>query len=106
MTIVEQRTYVLKPEYSPGDFFSLYEATGREVQLSTLQGFRGYFAVEIGPLNAVTSLWSYPSFEVRLERRAALARDPRWQSFLGSVRPMLHSMENKILLPAAFSPLQ
>jgi len=104
--IIEQRTYVLKPEYSPADYFALYEAGGREVQVAVLQGFRAYFTVEVGELNAVVSLWSYPSFEARLERRAQLARDPRWQAFLIKVRPLLQKMESKILLPTAFSPLQ
>ena len=106
MSIVEQRIYVLKPEYGPADYFTLYDAGAREVQVNALQGFLGYFSSEVGELNAVISLWSYPSFEARLERRAQLARDPRWQAFLVKVRPLLQSMESRILLPTAFSPLQ
>jgi len=106
MSIVEQRTYVLKPEFGPKDYFDAFEAHGKAVQLETLQGFLGYFASEVGTLNAVVSLWSYPSFEARLERRALLAQKPDWQHYLGLVRPMIQSMENRLLVPAAFSPLK
>lgn len=106
MSIIEQRTYVLKPEFGPGDYFALYDAGARELQVATLQGFLGYFASEVGELNAVVSLWSYPNFEARQERRTALAREPDWQAFLVKVRPMLQRMENRLLTPAPFSPLR
>jgi hypothetical protein len=105
MSIVEQRTYVLKPEYTPADYFALYEKAGRKLQCDTLQGFLAYFTSEVGELNAVVSLWSYPSFEARLERRGALAANPLWQDFLREVRPMLQRMENRLLIPTAFSNL-
>ena len=106
MSIIEQRTYVLKPEFGPADYFALYDSGAREVQVNALQGFVGYFASEVGELNAVISLWRFPSFEARQERRATLARDERWQGFLRQVRPMLQRMENRLLVPAAFSPLK
>jgi hypothetical protein len=105
MSIVEQRTYVLKPEFGPADYFALYEKAGRQVQFETLQGFLAYFTSEVGELNAVVSLWSYPSFEARLERRGALAANPVWQEFLREVRPMLQRMENRLLIPTSFSKL-
>ena len=106
MSIVEQRTYVLKPEFGPADYFALYESGARDIQCQALKGFLGYFSSEVGELNAVISLWSYPSFEARQERRAALSRDERWKAFLVQVRPMLQRMENRLLIPAAFSPLK
>lgn len=106
MSIVEQRIYTLKPEYGPADYFALYDREARQIQMDTLGDLLGYFASEVGPLNAVLSLWRFDSFEARLERRALLGRDPRWQAFLGEVRPMLQSMENRLLMPAAFSPIR
>ena len=106
MSIIEQRTYVLKPEYGPNDYFALYDNGPRELQVATLQGFLGYFSSEVGELNAVVSLWSYPNFDARQERRASLAKDAAWQAFLVKVRPMLQRMENRLLTPASFSPLQ
>ena len=106
MSIIEQRIYVLKPEYGPAEYFALYEREAREVQVNALKGFLGYFSSEVGELNAVISLWSYPTFEARQERRAALSRDNRWVAFLKDVRPMLQRMENRLLVPATFSPLK
>jgi len=106
MSIVEQRTYILKPEFGPNDYFALYEKGPQALQAKHLQGFLGYFASEIGELNAVISLWSFPSFEARMERRALLSKEPEWQAFLKSVRPMLARMENRLLAPATFSPLR
>ncbi len=106
MSIIEQRIYTLKPEYGPADYFTLYDKEARQLQVETLKGFVGYFSSEVGTLNAVISLWSYPDFETRQQRRAALSKEPRWQAFLTQVRPMLQNMENRLLTPAPFSPIQ
>ena len=105
MAIIEQRVYVLKPVYGPADYFACYDETVRKLQIDHLGELLGYFISEVGELNAVISLWRYPSFEARLERRAALAKDSSWKGFLNEVRPMLQRMENRLLLPAAFSPI-
>lgn len=106
MSIVEKRTYVLKAEFGPKDYFAAFEEYGKAVQTETLGGFLAYFASEVGELNAVISLWSYPSFEERLARRAALAVLPEWHHYLGIVRPMIQRMENSVLIPAPFSPIK
>lgn len=103
MSFVEQRTYLLKPEFSAKDYFDIYVGEVHELQARHLGSLKGYFATEIGELNAIISLWSYPSIEARQERRAALAEEPVWQAFLNKVRPMLRSMENRLLVPAPFS---
>lgn len=99
MTIVEERCYVLHAEYGPKDFFSLYDPLGRQAQTQTLGGLIGYFAAEVGQLNAIVSLWRYDSFEDRLARRARLAALPQWQDYLRQVRPMIRDMSNRLLLP-------
>jgi hypothetical protein len=104
MSLVEMRTYLLKPEYSARDYFDIYEGEVQALQVERLGSLKGYFATEVGALNAIVSLWSYPDFETRQTRRAALAREPAWQTFLDKVRPMLRSMENCLLTPAPFTP--
>jgi hypothetical protein len=106
MSFIEQRIYTLKPEFGPADYFALYDKGARQLQMDTLQGLLGYFFSEVGELNTVISLWQYPDFEARLQRRAALAKEPQWQAFLKEVRPMLARMENRLLLPAPFSPIR
>jgi hypothetical protein len=98
--ITEERCYVLRPEYSPKDYFAAYEAHGRELQIRILGGLIGYFATEVGELNAVVSLWDYDSFEERQRRRALLAAEPGWQAYLRAVRPMLSTMTNRLMLRA------
>jgi len=106
MSIVEQRSYTLHTQFGPKDYFDIYQAEGFELQTSALKGFQGYFITEIGGLNTIVSLWSYPSFEARAQRRAALASDPGWQQFLAKVRPMIKSMTNTLMVPTPFSPIQ
>lgn len=96
--IVEERCYVLKPTYSPKDYLTAFRAEGLDLQKTILGGLLGYFTSEVGELNAIVSLWEYESFEERLRRRALLAAEPGWQSYLGKVRPMISTMNNRLLL--------
>ncbi|WP_265182884.1 MULTISPECIES: NIPSNAP family protein [Pseudomonas] len=52
-------------------------------------------------------IWAYESLDDRIERRAALYRDADWlERFIPVAFPMLVRMESKLLMPAAFSPIQ
>ena len=55
------------------------------------------------------SLWRYDSFEQRRRLREEAYRrvaQPPFADFPAQVTPLLQDMENKLLLPARFSPLQ
>lgn len=106
MAVIEERCYVLHTQYGPKDYFDIYEEMGRKLQVETLGGLLGYYATEVGELNALVSLWRYDSFEDRQKRRAQLAAIPEWHAFLARVRPMIRTMNNRLLTPAAFSPAQ
>ncbi len=58
-----------------------------------------------GALSTYTSLWGYESFAEREERRAALQARPDWQAFLARIQPLIHTQQNRILVPTAFSPI-
>ena len=103
--IVEERCYVIRMPYGPADYLAAYEAEGMALQRAKLGNLLGFFGTEIGELNSLVHLWGYDSFEDRTRRRAELAADPQWQSFLGKVRPMLDSMTTRLLLPTQFSPI-
>ncbi len=49
-------------------------------------------------------MWAYKDMNERTERRARLGGDERWKSYVQKIRPLVISQENKILLPAPFSP--
>lgn len=102
--IYEMRTYRMKTGTVPG-YLKLVEEEGIVVQKSHLGGLVGYFFSEIGALNEIVHIWAYSDLVDRETRRANLAKDPAWQVFLPKIQALIETMDNKILKPAAFSPL-
>jgi hypothetical protein len=84
----------------------LYEKEGIPLQEEILGGLVGAFTTDVGALSTYTTLWRYDSYAEREEKRARLQGDPRWQEFLGKVQPLMHTQQNRILVPTAFSPLR
>lgn len=101
--IVEQRTYSLKIGAVP-KYLALYEAEGLPVQRAILGRMVGYFSSDIGALHQIVHMWAYKDYAEREERRAKLAADPAWQAYVLKIREFQISQENKILIPASFSP--
>jgi hypothetical protein len=103
--ILDHRTYTFKPgQLAP--FLKLYEPQALQIQISHLGNLVGYFISDIGPLNQAVHIWGYTSMQEREERRERLWADPRWLEFAQQVYPMIEAQENKILKPAAFSPIR
>ena len=103
--IYEMRTYRMKVGAVPA-YLKLVADEGIEVQKGHLGQLVGYFSSEIGPLNEIVHVWAYADLADRFERRARLSADPRWQEFLPKIQALIDTMDSKILLPAAFSPLR
>ena len=101
--IVEQRTYTLHPG-TVAEYLRRYQAEGLAIQRPILGHMVGYFHTEIGPLNQIVHMWAYEDLADRGRRRATLKANPGWQVYSEKVRPFLMSQENKILIPAPFSP--
>lgn len=101
--IVEQRTYTLQIGAAP-KYLKVYEAEGLLVQREILGRMVGYFTTDIGPLHQIVHMWAYKDYAERSERRAKLLADPRWQAYVPKIRDFQISQENKILIPAPFSP--
>ncbi|MDE1568604.1 NIPSNAP family protein [Aquabacter sediminis] len=102
--IVEERMYVLHTHAVLADYMRIYTAQGLPLQKEILGGFMGYFTTEFGTQNQLVHFWAYENLEERRIRREKLARQPGWQACLAQIRPMIMTMENRILLPTAFSP--
>lgn len=102
--IVEERIYTLHVGKVP-EYLSLYQKEGLEIQKNILGRMVGYFHVEIGPQNQIVHMWAYDDFQDRAERRKKLAANLVWQEYIKKIRPLVLVQENKILTPAAFSPL-
>jgi hypothetical protein len=102
--ILEERVYTFYPGKIPL-FFRAYEAGPRALQSRILGGLVGYFTSEFGTQNQTVHLWRYDDLKDRAARRAALAAEPDWQSFLAEVLLYIQTQESRILTPTAFSPL-
>ena len=101
---IDERTYTLY-NGKVSTFLKLYEEEGLEVQTRILGRLIGYFHTDIGPLNQIVHLWGYDSMDDRFRRRAELQASEAWQSYAQKMRPLVMSIENKILIPAPFSPI-
>lgn len=103
--IVEQRDYhVFTGKLN--ELVRLYDTEGIAIQQELLGGLVAAFTTDVGGLSTYTSLWRYDSFAEREERRALLQADGRWTDFLGKIQPLIHTQQNRILVPTAFSPLR
>lgn len=103
--IVDERTYTLVTGGLP-EYMQLYEDEGKEVQWRHLGEPVGWFFTEVGTLNQAVHLWRYDTFEERMEKRRAMLADPQWGPFFAKIRPLIVKQENRLLMPAHFSPLR
>ena len=103
--ILEQRDYHVYTGRL-AELVRLYETEGIGVQQEILGGFIGAFTTDIGALSTYTSMWRYESFDEREQRRARLQADERWKAFLPKIQPLIHTQQNRILVPTSFSPLR
>ncbi len=103
--IVEQRDYHVYTGKLP-ELVRLYETEGIALQQEILGSLVGAFTTDIGALSTYTTLWRYDSFAEREERAGALQADERWKAFLAKVQPLMHTQQNRILVPTSFSPLR
>lgn len=103
--IIEERIYVLQTGAKIAEYLEIYEREGLSVQKPILGGFLGYFVTELGTQNQLVHLWRYSDLEDRRLRRAELAANEQWQDCLEKIRPMIMTMENRIMYPTSFSPI-
>ncbi len=103
--IVEQRDYHVYAGKLP-EVLRMYEAEGIPIQQRHLGGFVAAFTTDVGALSTYTTLWRYESYAERERRRADLQADEQWKEFLARLQPLLHTQQNRILVPTSFSPLR
>ena len=104
--IVEQRDYHVHTGRLP-ELVRLYADEGIAIQQEVLGGFVGAFTTDIGALSTYThhvaATTASPS--ARSGALALQARDD-WQAFLASIQPLIHTQQNRILMPTSFSPIR
>jgi NIPSNAP len=95
--IYELREYTVVPG-KLGDMVKLSGDVSRRIRGDDYGKLEGYWTSEIGPLNRLVHLWSYPSLDERARLRAALAANPAWgRDFLAKFYPQLQAQESRIL---------
>ena len=98
--IYEMRTYT----YAGGDIAKVLDAwAGAIEEREKLSPLAGCWFSEIGALNKFVHLWAYQTLEERARIRDEGRAKGIWPPQSGVV-PL--KQENKILLPAEFSPMQ
>ena len=103
--IVEERDYHVYTG-KLNELVGLYESVGIVLQERYLGRLIGAFTTDVGRPSTYTHIWAYDDFEDRQRRRAALQADQDWVAFLAKIQPLIHTQENRILVPTSFSPLR
>ena len=94
---IEHRTYTVKPG-KLGEYLATYGRDGWPLH-SAHAPCLGHYYTEAGELFRMISLWRYESFEDRLERRAALNADPRWQKAMAQISPLVTDIRSNLVVP-------
>lgn len=103
--VFEERIYKIRSGMM-GTYLKLVGEEGLAIQQPILGDLIGYFVTEIGDLNHVVHLWRFQSHDDRSQRRKQLSGDAAWQAFTPRLSACIETMENRILTPTEFSPLQ
>jgi len=99
--VYEMRTYT----YAPGDIPKVLEAWAKVIESrERLSPLAACWTTELGGLNKFTHIWVYKDVNERARiREASRAPGKAWPPQAG-VRPI--RQENKLLIPASFSPVR
>jgi len=103
--IVEQRDYHVFTGKLP-ELVRLYETEGIELQKRYLGRLIGAFTTDVGAVSTYTHIWAYDDYAERDRRRAELQADEEWRDFLAKIQPLIHTQQNRILIPTSFSPIK
>ena len=96
--IYELRTYTVKPG-TTGDMVKAASTVSLEIRKDDYGKLEGYWWTDIGPLNQVMHLWSYPDLNERSRLRGELARNPRWTGeYVPLIRPLILRQDVRLLI--------
>ncbi|CAG5130003.1 unnamed protein product [Candidula unifasciata] len=101
--IYELRSYTLKPGtmYEWGNCW----AKGIKFRQTNNEPVAGFFT-QIGNLYCVEHIWAYKDLQTRKETREAAWTRPGWDECVAYTVALTRSLQNRILTPTPFSPLQ
>ena len=95
--IYELRTYTVRPG-TIGDMVKAASTVSRDIRRDDYGRLEGYWSTDIGPLNQVMHLWSYPDLNERSRLRGELAKNPRWNDeYVPLIRPLMVRQDIRLL---------
>ena len=95
--IYELRTYTVKPG-TTGDMVKAASTVSPGIRKDDYGKLEGYWYTDIGPLNQVMHLWSYPDLNERSRLRGELAQNPRWTGeYVPLIRPLILRQDIRLL---------
>ena len=105
--IVDLRTYRVKPGKMPQEL-NLYAKHGLAAQTRHLGPPLAYLYGESGDINTLVHLWVFEDAADRARKRAAMASDPDWRTYLKLAHEagFLVDQRNSLMLPASFAPIK
>lgn len=103
MAMVEHRCYTLHAG-ADAQYTKLYGDDGFKLQGAILGNLVGWYTSEFGGVNQITHMWGYESHADRDGKRAELGKNGPWQAFLPKIRALCLTQDNKLLIPAPWSP--
>ena len=98
--VYEMRTYMYQPGTMPSVLQRWAESISARTELSPLAAC---WYSDIGALNKFVHIWPYKDLDERTRIRTESMKLPKWPP---GTREFLVSQENKIIIPAPFSPMQ
>lgn len=103
MAIYELRTYAVVVG-KMAEVVELYNTVGWPALSKHPEKLVGYFTGDIGAINQLIHLWKFDDDADRRAFWAGIYADQVWMAFVGKLRPMLISQENKLMLASPWGP--
>ena len=104
MTIVEQRDYHVHTGRLP-ELVRLYETRGSRSSRRCSAASSAPSRPTSGRSPPTRPCGATTSYAERERAPRALQAASDWQAFLGKIQPLIHTQQNRILVPTSFSPI-
>jgi hypothetical protein len=105
--LIDHRYYTIKPGKT-GAHLDLYEKHGFAAQTRHLGQPLCYMYTESGEVNTLVHVWCYDDPNDRMQKRAAMWKDPEWVEYAKQMvdSGYLVGQKNNLMLPAKFAPIK
>lgn len=101
--VVDCRIYTLKVG-TVSAFLEMFQNEGLEPQLRILSNFMGIYRTEIGDVNQIIMMFGYADAGDRERRRAALYKDPVFDTYVRKARQLIEKQDVRLLSSVPCNP--